>query len=84
MSKQWFQIVAIWVAVSGLGIAASLSLTGDALYASFAALAAASIAVVSIEHLISANAKDTVRQQIYAAAGSFAVLGLLTLWNLLS
>ena len=84
MSKQWFQIVAIWCSVAVLGTLAVLFLQGDQRYATFAGIAVASIAVVSIEHLISANAKDTVRQQIYVAAGSFAILGLLTLWSLLS
>lgn len=84
MSKQWFQIVAVWLGVAILGSAATVFLEGEARYATYSALAAASIALVSIEHLISANAKDTVRQQVYVAAGSFAILGLLTLWTLLS
>ncbi len=84
VSKQWFQIVAVWVAVAVLGLVATLNFTGETRYAIYAALAAAAIATVSIEHLVSASAKDTVRQQIYVASGSFAVLGLMTLWTLLS
>jgi hypothetical protein len=84
VSKQWFQIIAIWVVVCIAGIGALLILEGDAIYTAFATLAAGSIALVSIEHLISAKAKDTVRQQVYVAAGSFAILGLLTIITLLS
>ena len=84
MSKQWFQIISIWVVVFALGIGSFLLLEGDAVYTAFATLAAGSIALVSIEHLISAKAKDTVRQQVYVAAGSFAILAILTVITLLS
>lgn len=83
MSKQWFQIIAIWVLVAVLGTLATFFLDGEARYLAFATLAAASIAAVSIEHLISSSSKDTVRQQIYVSAGSFSILGLLTIVTLL-
>jgi hypothetical protein len=79
VSKQWLQIVAIWAAVAGFGVFALLNYSGDALYTVFAAIAAGAIAVVSIEHLISAKAKDTIRQQVYVSAGAMAILGSLTL-----
>ncbi|HEY7854437.1 MAG TPA: hypothetical protein VIB80_04900 [Aquiluna sp.] len=79
MSKQWLQIVAIWVATLIFGILALLNFSGDALYTLFAAIAASAIALVSIEHLISAKAKDTIRQQVYVSAGTMAILGSLTL-----
>ena len=84
VSKQWFQIIAIWVGVALAGVFSVLNLGVPEIYTVFSGLAAASIAIVSIEHLISAKTKDTVRQQIYVAAGSFAILGVLTLWVLLS
>lgn len=84
MSKQWFQIVAIWLGVALVGVLSVLNLETQQIYTVFAGLAAASIALVSVEHLISAKAKDTVRQQVYVSAGSFAILGVLTLWVLLS
>lgn len=83
MSKQWFQIVAIWLGVAVVGIVSVLNLKSPEIYTVFAALAGASIALVSIEHLVSAKAKDTVRQQVYVAAGSFGILSMLTLWVLL-
>lgn len=79
MSKQWLQIVVIWVATLIFGILALLNFSGDALYTLFAAIAASAIALVSIEHLISAKAKDTIRQQVYVSAGTMAILGSLTL-----
>lgn len=84
MSKQWFQIVAIWLGVAIVGTVSVLNLGSPEIYTVFAGLAGASIALVSIEHLVSAKAKDTVRQQVYVAAGSFAILSVLTLWVLLS
>lgn len=78
MSKQWVQIVAIWVAASSFGILGLMNFSGDQLYTVFAAIAAGAIAVVSIEHLISAKAKDTVRQQVYVSAGTMAILATLT------
>ena len=84
MSKQWFQIVAIWLGVALVGVLSVMNLETPEIYTVFAGLAGASIALVSIEHLVSAKAKDTVRQQVYVSAGSFAILGVLTLWVLLS
>ena len=84
MSKQWFQIVAIWLGVALVGVLSVINLETQEIYTVFAGLAGASIALVSIEHLVSAKAKDTVRQQVYVSAGSFAILGVLTLWVLLS
>ena len=84
MSKQWFQIVAIWLGVALVGVYSVINLETAQVYTVFGGLAAASIALVSIEHLVSAKAKDTVRQQVYVSAGSFAILGVLTLWVLLS
>jgi zinc transporter ZupT len=83
VSKQWFQIVAIWLGVAVVGIVSVLNLKSPEIYTVFAGLAGASIALVSIEHLVSAKAKDTVRQQVYVAAGSFGILSMLTLWVLL-
>mgnify|MGYP000140138757 CR=1 FL=1 len=83
VSKQWLQIILIWLGVLIAGILTLLNVEPERHFTFFAAIAGASIALVSIEHLISAKAKDTVRQQVYVAAGSFAILGLLTLFKLL-
>lgn len=79
MNKQWLQIITLWVLALVFGLIALINLTGEALYTAFAAIAASAIALVSIEHLISAKAKDTIRQQVYVSAGVVAILGCLTL-----
>jgi predicted membrane channel-forming protein YqfA (hemolysin III family) len=79
VSKQWLQIVAIWVAALAFGILALLTTSGELLYTLFAGIAATAIALVSIEHLISAKAKDTIRQQVYVSAGTMTILATLTL-----
>ena len=79
MSKQWLQISAIWAGVLIAGIFALISYPDDRLYTAFAAIAGAAIALVSLEHLFSKRAKDTVRQQIYVSTGTVAILGLMTL-----
>jgi predicted membrane channel-forming protein YqfA (hemolysin III family) len=79
VSKQWLQIVAIWVAALAFGILALLTTSGELLYTFFAGIAATAIALVSIEHLISAKAKDTIRQQVYVSAGTMTILATLTL-----
>jgi ABC-type cobalamin transport system permease subunit len=73
------QIVAIWVGVLIAGILALFSYSDDRLYTAFAAIAGAAIALVSLEHLFSRKAKDTVRQQIYVSTGTVSILGLMTL-----
>lgn len=79
MSRQWLQIAAIWAGVLIAGIVALFSYSDDLLYTAFAAIAGGAIALVSIEHLFSRTAKDTVRQQIYVSTGTVAILGLMTL-----
>jgi hypothetical protein len=79
VSKQWLQIVAIWAAALVFGILALLNTSGELLYTLFAGIAATAIALVSVEHLISAKAKDTIRQQVYVSAGTMTILAALTL-----
>lgn len=84
MTKQWFQIAAIWLGVLISGLAVHFLVEGDLKFLFFSSIAAASIALVSIEHLISSTTKDTVRQQVYVSAGTFVILGLITLLGLAS
>jgi len=84
MSKQWLQISLIWAGVLVAALLSFIWLDGDARYAAFGAIAASSIAVVSLEHLISSKSKDTVRQQVYVSAGTLTLLGLFTLLSLIS
>ena len=83
VTKQWLQISMIWVGVAAFAVYAVVALEPTIAFGSFSALAGASIALVSLEHLFSAKAKDTVRQQVYVSAGSASILGLATLVILL-
>ena len=83
VSKQWFQIGVIWLLVAASAIAAEIWMPEQYRYLTFSAIAAASIALVSIEHLISSKTKDTVRQQVYVSAGTFLILGAVTLVGML-
>ena len=83
MTKQWLQISVIWMGVLAFASYAVLSLEPATAFGSFSAVAGASIALVSLEHLFSARAKDTVRQQVYVAAGSISILGVATVLILL-
>jgi hypothetical protein len=84
VTKQWLQIAAIWTGVLVFASYAVVVLEPAVAFGSFSAVAGASIALVSLEHLFSARAKDTVRQQVYVAAGSMAILSLATLLILLT
>jgi hypothetical protein len=84
MSKQWLQIVAIWVLVAFGAVLTLIFLEGDYRFLGFSAIAAGAIALVSLEHLVSAKAKDTVRQQSYVSAGSVAILAVATVAALVS
>jgi hypothetical protein len=82
VSNQWFQISLIWLGVFVAGLLSYTYLSGDQLYSAFGAIAAAAIALVSLEHLISSKSKDTVRQQIYVSAGTILLLGFFTVLSL--
>ena len=82
MTKQWIQIAAIWLGVLISSLVVHSLVEGELKYLFFSSIAAASIALVSIEHLISSSAKDTVRQQVYVSAGTFVILALVTLLGL--
>ena len=82
MTKQWIQIAAIWLGVLISSLVVHSFIEGELKYLFFSSIAAASIALVSIEHLISSRAKDTVRQQVYVSAGTFVILALVTLLGL--
>lgn len=84
MQRQWIQIIAIWIAAFVAALLAYLNLAGDRLFLAFSAIAATSIALVSLEHLVSSKSKNTVRQQVYVSAGVLLILGIFTLLTLAS
>ena len=83
MTKQWLQIILIWIAVLATSVFALSIAELELRFLVFSSIAAAAIAIVSIEHLISSLTKDTVRQQVYVSAGTIVILGTMTLVSLL-
>lgn len=84
MTGKWLKILLIWAAVLISAIWAFQTYSDDRLYTAYAAIAGAAIAVVSLGHLLSKEAKDTVRQQVYVSAGTVAILGVMTVIHLAS
>lgn len=84
MSKQWLQIILIWIAVLAAALFALTIAELELRFLVFSSIAAAAIAIVSIEHLVSSQAKDTVRQQVYVSAGTIVILATMTIASLLS
>lgn len=83
MTKQWLQIILIWIGVLAAALFALTIADLEFRFLVFSSIAAAAIALVSIEHLVSSRTKDTVRQQVYVSAGTIVILGTMTLVSLL-
>ncbi len=83
MTKQWLQIILTWIGVLAASLYAMTIPELDLRFLLFSSIAAAAIALVSIEHLVSSRAKDTVRQQVYVSAGTIVILGSMTVLSLL-
>lgn len=83
MTKQWLQIILIWIGVLATSLFALTISDLEFRFLVFSSIAAAAIALVSIEHLVSSRTKDTVRQQVYVSAGTIVILGTMTLVSLL-
>lgn len=83
MTKQWLQIILIWIGVLAASLFALTIADLEFRFLLFSSIAAAAIALVSIEHLVSSRTKDTVRQQVYVSAGTIVILGTMTLVSLL-
>ena len=84
MQRQWIQITFVWALALIASILSVTNLSGDQLYLAFSAIAASAIALVSIEHLITARTTAVVRQQVYVVAGVLLILGIFTLVSLAS
>jgi len=83
VTKQWLQIILIWIGVLAASLFALTIADLEFRFLVFSSIAAAAIALVSIEHLVSSRTKDTVRQQVYVSAGTIVILGTMTLASLL-
>jgi len=83
MRKDWIAIASVWLLVA-VGASLSIAFLSDKdAIRSFGVLAAGSIALVSLVHLFSSHTNGIVWRLIYAAGGSWAILGLAGLYILL-
>lgn len=80
LKAKWLQIVSIWVLVAAVTIAVMV-FVGDRheVAATFSAILAGSIALVSILQLRKNNADGFVRKLVYVGGGSYLILALATL-----
>ena len=69
--------------VAILAIFASLSLAAADRFPIFGMLAAGSLALVSLQHLVVARPNETVRQMVYVATGSLGIIVIATAFTLL-
>ena len=80
MNAKWLQIVSIWVLVAVVTISVMV-FVGDRheVAATFGAILAGSIALVSLLQLRKNNADGFVRKLVYVGGGSYLILALATL-----
>jgi len=71
------------VTVAAVSVWATISIESSERFAVFGMLAAGSLAAVSLQHLVSARPPETVRQMVYASAGSLAIMLVATGFTLL-
>ncbi len=83
MIKHWAPIVSIWVLVAFLAVFATVTIAAEERFAVFGMLAAGSLALVSLQHLVVSQPSETVRQMVYVATGSLAIILIATVFTLL-
>jgi hypothetical protein len=76
----WIEIVSIWVLVAVSTVIVTLNASGDAALASFGAILAGSIALVSMIHLFLAGYEGFVKKLVYVAGGSYLMLAIASLY----
>lgn len=80
MKSGWIEIVSIWVLVAVSTVIVTLNASGDAALASFGAILAGSIALVSMIHLFLAGYEGFVKKLVYVAGGSYMMLAIASLY----
>lgn len=80
MKSGWIEIVSIWVLVAVSTVIVTLNASGDAALASFGAILAGSIALVSMIHLFIAGYEGFVKKLVYVAGGSYLMLAIASLY----
>lgn len=80
MKSGWIEIISIWVLVAISTLIVTLNTSGDAALASFGAILAGSIALVSMIHLFLTGYEGFVKKLVYVAGGSYLMLAVASLY----
>lgn len=75
--------MSVWLLVAVLALFATLTLAASDRFPIFGMLAAGSLALVSLQHLVVARPSETVRQMVYVATGSLGIIVIATAFTLL-
>lgn len=80
MKSGWIEIISIWVLVAISTLIVTINTSGDAALASFGAILAGSIALVSMIHLFLTGYEGFVKKLVYVAGGSYLMLAVASLY----
>jgi hypothetical protein len=84
MTKNWGQIISIWVIVAVLAIWAINTQSAGTAPAWFGTILAGSVALVSLYHLFRAQPEGIVRKLVYVGGGSYLILAIATAYFFLA
>jgi hypothetical protein len=78
----WIEIISIWVLVAVATLIVTINVRGEVALASFGAILAGSIALVSMIHLFLTGYVGFVKKLVYVAGGSYLMLAIASLYVL--
>jgi hypothetical protein len=76
----WIEIISIWVLVAVATLIVTINVRGEVALASFGAILAGSIALVSMIHLFLTGYVGFVKKLVYVAGGSYLMLAIASLY----
>ena len=82
MKSGWIEIISIWLLVAAATLVVTLTSKGETALASFGAILACSIALVSMIHLFLTGYVGFVKKLVYVAGGSYLMLAVASLYVL--
>ncbi|MCX8529967.1 MAG: hypothetical protein ORN27_07885 [Rhodoluna sp.] len=82
MKSGWIEIISIWVLVAVATLIVTINVRGEVALASFGAILAGSIALVSMIHLFLTGYVGFVKKLVYVAGGSYLMLAIASLYVL--
>ena len=84
MKSGWIEIVSIWVLVAVATLIVTFTAEGETALASFGAILAGSIALVSMIHLFLTGYVGFVKKLVYVAGGSYLMLAIASVYVLVA